>query len=155
MSRLMKKAIVLGTIGFWMGLAISFCMYFLLNDNDQANIVFTADDFVKLMVGGIYGSMPMGGMVIYEIEEWSIFRATATHFVITFTGLVLLAVIQGWFNLSNPVFWIISVFCLLAYILIWLFNYLSFKRHVNEMNKVIREIHSSKAGEQGHQENLF
>ena len=144
MNRLVKKGLVLGTIGFWIGLAIGISINFLSGLQSDEPIVFTLADFLKMMVGGIYGFMPMGAQVIYEIDEWSIFKATATHFAITFLGFMLLAAVQGWLRPDNPVFWIISFFFILCYFLIWLFNYLKYKRDISKMNEDIKEIRSNK-----------
>ncbi|SEL07034.1 Protein of unknown function [Butyrivibrio sp. ob235] len=144
MNRLIKKGIVLATIGFWIGLAIGVFISFLANGNADGPMVFTGEIFLKLLAGGIYGAIPMGGSVMYEIEEWSIFRATATHFVITFSGFIILAAVQGWLRLDNPVFWIISVAFQVCYFLIWLFNYLAYRKYIREMNDDIRAIRSNK-----------
>ena len=41
---------------------------------------------------------------------------------------------MGWFSLSDPVFWIVVGTMVAVYILIWLLQYLSYRRQIREMN---------------------
>ena len=38
---------------------------------------------VQSVVSGFFGAICMGGTVVYDIEKWSILKATITHFFIT------------------------------------------------------------------------
>ena len=63
-----------------------------------------------------------------------------------FALYILIAFGMGWFRLDDPVFWIVMGAMLLAYILIWLFQYLSCKRKIREMNRDLIRM-KSKPGE--------
>jgi Flp pilus assembly protein TadB len=76
----------------------------------------------------------MGSSVVYGIEKWSIARATATHFLLVFALYFFLVISMGWFSLSDPVFWIVVGTMVAVYILIWLLQYLSYRRQIREMN---------------------
>ena len=124
---LWKKATLLGLAGFVIGAAIVICLVLLDSQPLQGA-------FAHIVIGGIYGAVAMGSSVVYGIEKWSIARATATHFLLVFALYFLLVISTGWFSLSDPVFWIVVGTMVAVYILIWLLQYLSYRRQIREMN---------------------
>lgn len=124
---LWKKATLLGLAGFVIGAAIVICLVLLDSQPLQGA-------FAHIVIGGIYGAVAMGSSVVYGIEKWSIARATATHFLLVFALYFLLVISMGWFSLSDPVFWIVVGAMVAVYILIWLIQYLSYRRQILEMN---------------------
>ena len=124
---LWKKATLLGLAGFVIGAAIVICLVLLDSQPLQGA-------FAHIVIGGIYGAVAMGSSVVYGIEKWSIARATATHFLLVFALYFLLVISMGWFSLSDPVFWIVVGTMVAVYILIWLIQYLSYRRQILEMN---------------------
>ena len=124
---LWKKATLLGLAGFVIGAAIVICLVLLDSQPLQGA-------FAHIVTGGIYGAVAMGSSVVYSIEKWSIARATATHFLLVFALYFLLVISMGWFRLSDPVFWIVVGTMVAVYILIWLIQYLSYRRQIREMN---------------------
>ena len=124
---LWKKATLLGLAGFVIGAAIVICLVLLDSQPLQGA-------FAHIVIGGIYGAVAMGSSVVYGIEKWSIARATATHFLLVFALYFFLVISMGWFSLSDPVFWIVVGTMVAVYILIWLIQYLSYRRQIREMN---------------------
>lgn len=124
---LWKKATLLGLAGFVIGAAIVICLVLLDSQPLQGA-------FAHIVIGGIYGAVAMGSSVVYGIEKWSIARATATHFLLVFALYFFLVISMGWFSLSDPVFWIVVGAMVAVYILIWLIQYLSYRRQIREMN---------------------
>ena len=124
---LWKKATLLGLAGFVIGAAIVICLVLLESQPLQGA-------FTHVFIGGIYGAVAMGSSVVYGIEKWSIARATATHFLLVFALYFLLVISMGWFSLSDPVFWIVVGVMVAGYILIWLLQYLFFRRQIRKMN---------------------
>ena len=80
-----------------------------------------------------------GSSAIYGIDEWSIARATITHFVITMGTFYTVAFTLGWFYPSDPVCWIMTVVCIVGYFMIWLVQYQIFKGKVKKMNEELRK----------------
>ena len=133
---LWKKAALSALAGFVIGALIS--VGFIL-----ANGHGLPETFPHIFMGGFYGAVAMGSSVMYEIENWSITRATVTHFLVVFALYSLLVRIMGWFTLDNPVFWIVVAVMALAYVLIWLLQYRSCKRRIREMNNELARIRSN------------
>lgn len=125
---LWKKTMLLGLAGFVLGVLI--CIGFMLARSSEG----LKAAFPNLVISGIYGAVAMGSSIVYDVEKWSITRATATHFLLVFALYFLLVLSMGWFSLSDPVFWIVVGAMVAVYILIWLIQYLSYRRQIREMN---------------------
>lgn len=125
---LWKKTMLLGLAGFVLGVLI--CIGFMLARSSEG----LKAAFPNLVISGIYGAVAMGSSIVYDVEKWSITRATATHFLLVFALYFLLVLSMGWFSLSDPVFWIVVGAMVAVYILIWLLQYLSYRRQIREMN---------------------
>jgi hypothetical protein len=128
-----KKAVLLGALGYAIGIVIG-VVIFLLNSSRSF-----AEALPYILLSGIPGAIAMGSTVIYEIEKWSISRATFTHFLITFSSIYLVGFALEWFRFGDPVFWLFTATMIAAYILIWLIQYLAYKRQVRKMNEDLQK----------------
>ena len=81
----------------------------------------------------------MGSSIVYDIEKWSIARATVTHFLLVFALYFLLVISMKWFRLEDPLFWIIVGCMAVAYVIIWLIQYLACRRKIREMNDSLNQ----------------
>ena len=132
---LWKKATLLGLTGFVLGIMI-WAGFALMSGSSEG----LRDAFPHLLLGGLYGAMAMGSSVAYAVEKWSIARATATHFLLMFGLYCLLVLSMGWFRIEDPVFWIVIAVMAVGYVLIWLLQYLAYKRKVQQMNDDLRML---------------
>ncbi len=136
MSNVLKKGFVLGACGFAMGVFIGICMCAV-----SGGVEFTPINVFYLLVGGLYGAWAMGGSAVYDIEEWSILRCTLTHFISTLLAFYLMGTIQGgWLVIGSTVFWIVTAAFVVCYFIIWLVQYLKYKREVRIMNEELKEF---------------
>ncbi len=142
MNKLVKDAIILGSIGFVAGLLVSFVIYFFSGalTMEGPNNVSTTRLALKILVGGLQGALAMSTTVFYSIESWSLLMATLTHFVVTMAGLMIMASIQGWLNFADRTFILILILMLIIYALIWVLQYISYRRTLKEMNEEIHRI---------------
>lgn len=134
---LWKKGTLLGLAGFVIGSLIGICL--MLTGSQSFR-----EALPHILLGGIYGAAAMGSSVVYSIEKWSVARATVTHFLFVFLLYALLAVSLDWFRPDDPVFWIVMAAMAAGYVLVWLLQYLSYRRKVQEMNDSLKKW---KAGE--------
>ena len=135
---LWKKATLLGLAGFALGV-LTGIGFMLARSSEGLKAAFP-----NLLLSGIYSAVVTGSSIVYDIEEWSIARATATHFLLSFSLYFLLVLSMGWFRLDDPVFWIVIAVMAVIYVLIWLFQYLSYKRKIREMNHDLKIWKSTK-----------
>lgn len=130
---MVKKATLLGLIGYIAGCVIAVC--FALQDDS-----FTfASALPHILLGGIPGAIAMGTSVIYDIEKWSLLRATATHFLITMGVIFLACFVLKWFEPWSAPFWLMLAAELIGYVLVWLIMYLCYKSQVRKLNELLKE----------------
>ncbi len=128
-----RKAILLGLIGYIAGCVIGFC-FALRNES------FTfAGALPDILLGGIPGAIAMGSSVIYDIEKWSLLRATVTHFLIVMGAMLLACFVLKWFEPWSTPFWIMLAAELAGYIIIWLIMHQCYKAKVRKLNEMLRE----------------
>lgn len=128
-----RKAILLGLIGYIAGCVIGFC--FALR-NESFTFVGALPD---ILLGGIPGAIAMGSSVIYDVEKWSILRATVTHFLITMGAILIGCFVLKWFKPWSALFWIMLAAELAGYILIWLIMHQCYRAKVRKLNEMLRE----------------
>ncbi|MCR5234751.1 MAG: DUF3021 domain-containing protein [Lachnospiraceae bacterium] len=97
-------------------------------------------EMLRQIVGSmIYGGIAMGSSVFYEIENWGIVRATSSHYLLTMSSFLVANYILGWFGTGGVL--IITFICMtVAYIIIWLIQYSTYKRQIREINKELEML---------------
>lgn len=128
-----KKAMLLGLIGYIAGCVIALC-FALQNENFSF-----VSALPGILLGGIPGTIAMGSTVIYDIEEWSLLRATVTHFMIVMGAMLLACFVLKWFEPWSAPFWIMLAAELVGYAIVWLIMYLCYKKQVRRLNKLLKE----------------
>lgn len=147
----MKKQILLrSAIGFPVGVCISnlillviaLCIGTYAPCAPGCTALFgseTAGATAQFLLSGLVGAVFAGSSVIWEVETWSLFRATATHFCITtplFWGASLLL---GWcgLNLWGMLLYLGIFLCI--YLSIWLSQYSIYRRKIRKINQKLQE----------------
>lgn len=97
---------------------------------------------LKQIIGSmIYGAIAMGGSVVYEIESWSIVRATSTHYILTMSSFLIANYLLEWFG--NGIWLAVAFICMtMGYLIIWLVQSALFSRRVKEMNEELEKLRS-------------
>ena len=131
--------LILGSIGAVMGFAICLIISFLTSD-PETETLSAGMKVLYIAVGALQGAIAMGATVVYQMESWSIARATVTHFLITFAAYFAMGYIQGWLELGSAVFWITTAVMIVIYFIIWLANYISYKRTIRKMNEELEKF---------------
>lgn len=137
---LWKKATLLGLAGFAAGALISIGFGLAGSPDGRLNASFS-----DMLAGGLFSAVMLGSSIMYEIESWSIARATATHFLLAFGLYFLVVRAMGWFSLDDPVFWTVVAVMAAGYVLVWLFQYLAYRRKIREMNEDLEKWKSGEA----------
>ena len=128
-----KKAMLLGLIGYIAGCIVGLCFSL------QSESFTLAGALPHILLGGIPGAIAMGTAVIYGIEEWSLLRATVTHFLIVMGAMLLACFVLKWFEPWSTPFWIMLAAELVGYVIVWLIMYLGYKKQVRKLNKLLKE----------------
>ncbi|MBR5407625.1 MAG: DUF3021 domain-containing protein [Lachnospiraceae bacterium] len=140
MNKLLKRALILGCIGFFLGTAIGFFMYCITDVKTLWEQPFNGHSMFKLLVGGLQGFLAMSTTVVYDIESWSIARSTFTHFVITAGGFFTMGYFQEWLIPGDIFFCIMAVSFVVVYFIIWLIQYLIYLHNIKQMNNDLEKM---------------
>ena len=95
---------------------------------------------LKQIIGSmIYGAIAMGGSIVYEIERWSVVRATATHYILTMSSFLVINHLLGWFGTG---IWLVVAFVglTLGYVIIWIVQSVQYSREVKNMNDELEQL---------------
>lgn len=142
-----KKALIYGVIGLFVGLFVGNLISFLSSDHV---FPWVAPEFAQQIGNGtvafllqslIYaldGAVCMGGMVLYDIDEWSLLRATLTHYVIVVLAYLLMSLLLCFSNSVWETLIILGIMTVIFFI-IWLIIYLVYRKQVKELNELNRK----------------
>lgn len=139
MEGIWKRAVILGAVGMILGIFVGAGFWYLFPHESMDDSEVMRQLVLHLLLSGVFGMVANGSSAIYGIDEWSIARATITHFVITMGTFYTVAFTLGWFYPSDPVCWIMTVVCIVGYFMIWLVQYQLFKGKVKRMNEELRK----------------
>ena len=139
MEVIWKKAVILGAIGMILGIFIGAGFWYLMSGEAPETSTSLNAMMLHLLLSGVLGMVANGSSVIYEIEEWSIVRATITHFIIAMGVFYVIAFTLRWFSPSDPACWIMSAIMVIVYFTIWMVQSLIFKHKVKRMNEELRK----------------
>lgn len=147
----MKKQILLrSAIGFPIGvcvssliiLVISFCIGTYAPCSPGCTALFgseTAGATAQFLLSGLVGSVFAGSSVIWEVESWSLFRATATHFCMVTPLFWVVSLLLGWCDLSLWGMLLYLGIFLCIYLSIWLSQYSVYRRKIQKINQKLQE----------------
>lgn len=93
---------------------------------------------LQTLLSGLLGAVAMGLSAVYEIESWSIAKATLIHFSVTIMVFYLTAFFLKWWSLRLSFFMLVPF--LIAYFTIWMVNYVIYRKRVNEINEALNEM---------------
>lgn len=137
MNKAMRKGLLLGAAGLVAGAGIGAGILYLLEPaaytSDAGKVLLYA------LLSGIYGALAMGFSAVYDIERWSITRATVTHFAVTLGGMYGLGFALGWLSVKGWEFWLVTAMFIVCYFIIWLVQYMIFRQNVRKMNRELKE----------------
>ncbi len=138
MNGLLKSALRRGAIGFALGMLVDAGILCAVSPGMFAGEASPGALITCLVTSGLYGALGMGATVTYDIERWSISRATLTHLFIALGGMYALGLAQGWLTFSVYGFLVPTLGFIAAYFLIWLVQCLSYRRKVSQMNRTMK-----------------
>ncbi len=131
-----NKAVFMSTLGFSLGLMIGAVMYVIFaSDAEMSN---RGALMAQLIGSGIYGAIAMGGTVVYEIESWSLLRATLTHYITTFASFFVAAFSLKWFDGLGML--IAFLLFSAAYFVVWIIQYITWKQEIRKINEELSEM---------------
>ena len=149
-----KQLFKSGTSGILIGLAVSMVMsliwapnYMPLNPHSGIGQWMTSHQ--------VHGSMVLAyclitwfaigilfevASYIFRKAEWSLLRATLTHYALTCLGFIPIATLSGWFPLRLTFYLELVIEFSLIYLLVWVFSYWKMKKDIEQLNKELKHL---------------
>ena len=131
-----NKAIFLTMLGITIGMLAGAVIYILVAPPED--LLNRGRLMAQLIGSGIYGGIAMGGSAVYEIEKWSLLRATLTHYITTFVSFFVANFLLGWFDGLAVLIAFLAFSG--AYFIIWIIQYTSWKREIRKINEDLSEM---------------
>jgi hypothetical protein len=89
---------------------------------------------LQTALGALFGMIALGGMCVYDIETWSLLRASLVHCLLVLVSYLIVGLILRWFSADAASILIVSGIILAVYAVIWLCMYIAWKREMRKMN---------------------
>ena len=152
-KKMKKKLVIHLIVGFVVGGGVGNLLAFLFSlasgGNGEAYGIVSAQLTEKIGFGGaialqtilcaLFGMGSIGGMLLYEIDKWSLAKATIVHYVLIESCFVGCSFILHWFPMQF-VYYAISIGAMtVGFFIIWVCMYLAWKREVRKMNEELDE----------------
>lgn len=93
----------------------------------------------QTVLGAFLGVMANGGMCFFDIEEWSLLRASVAHCSLILVTFIIVGLLLRWFSFDIIPILIMACMIFFVYALIWLIMYAIWKREIREMNRLAEE----------------
>lgn len=149
MHKMKKKLIIHPVVGFVVGAGVGNLIAFLFSVLSGGHGIVAAELVAKTgaagaialqtFLSGILGLVSIGGMLLYEIDKWSLAKATIVHFVSIAACFVGTSLILHWFPLQF-VYYVIALGAMaVGFMIIWVCMYLAWKKEVKKMNEELEE----------------
>lgn len=153
-----KRLMTTALIGFAYGVVLVNIFTLLINYLAQGEWLLCMPELTNSMgrykaailqtvLGGLFGMVSYGGSCVFEIEKWSLLRATVVHYLMILITYLLIGRVLYWYSFEVISILVLSVILFLAYAAIWCTMYLSWKRKVCGMNKLMEEYKNKDAKE--------
>lgn len=92
---------------------------------------------LQYLLSGVLGAACAAGSVVWETEDWSIFKQTVIHFFILSLSMLPIAYFTYWMaHTAAGIAGYFGIF-IAIYFLKWLVQYLSWKRRIQIINNRI------------------
>lgn len=148
-----KKIFTRLLIGFLAGAAgghlISFMMsifgggpLYVISDELEAKTGLLLGIVLQTVLAGLYGAICVGGTLLYDIDSWSLLRATVVHYLSIMISFTAVSLILCWLSFDIIVFLIIWGTFTAVFAIIWLIMYIKWKIDVRKMNRELESFQS-------------
>ncbi|MGI6326759.1 MAG: DUF3021 domain-containing protein [Saccharofermentanales bacterium] len=94
---------------------------------------------VQTILAAIFGMVALGGMCLFDIEKWSLLRASVVHCALILFTYIIVGLLLHWFSFDIIPILIMACIIIFVYALIWLIMYIAWKREIRQMNRLAEE----------------
>lgn len=128
----LRRGLIFG--GF--GPIIAGIVFLCISIFEQVNLS-GIDVFIAIISTYLLSFVHAGASVFNQIEEWSLLKSTAVHFITLYVVYVLCYIVNSWIPFSWVAILIFTLVFILIYLIVWLIVLTIIRHTTNEMNKKI------------------
>lgn len=142
-----KKILIRSIIGFLLGMVLGNLIMIFLSGGTfpwaPDTLILRFGSIQKVMIlqtlfSGLMGAIAMGGSVVYEMDDWSLFSVTGIHYLLTMGSFLVISSVMDWCS-DAKTYLVIIVLMTVAYVLVWLIMYVIYSRQVQELNELLEQ----------------
>lgn len=94
---------------------------------------------IQTLLSGIVGSAFSMGSLVWDIDSWSLAKQTGVYFAIACVALFPISYYANWMPHSVPgAIFYVGMF-VLVFVLVWIAQYMSYKKQIAEVNARIKQ----------------
>ena len=98
---------------------------------------------LEAFFSGLHGAICMAGVVLYDLESWSMTRVVITHYLIIMASFLSIGGFLGWISLTPASIAISALLMAAGYFIVWIIMYIRYSSEVNVLNEILnKEQHS-------------
>lgn len=144
------KALKLAGLGFLMGMAMG---VFILVAIGLANggtlsypeplLAITGSEAGALLahtlLSGVYGAIPMAGVVLYELDSWGLLKQAVVHYLSYTVAFMVIGVLAGWISPSPADIGIVAGIFMVGHAIIWFVMFTRYKKETEQLNVLLEK----------------
>jgi len=96
----------------------------------------------QMLISGVFGAIPMGGVIVYEFDSWGLLKQAVVHYVTYTAAFLLFGSFAGWVEAPADMALVAGIF-LVGHCIIWLVMYARCKAATDELNELLQEAKQS------------
>ena len=147
----MKKSLITRSlIGFAIGAVVVHIITLLVNYFGRGQYLICMPELterlglagaiiVQTVLAAIFGMIAFGGTCLFDIEKWSLLRASVAHCALILVAYIIVGLLLHWFSFNIIPMLIMVGIMIFVYALIWLIMYAVWKREIRQMNRLAEE----------------
>ena len=105
-SRILRRAL----LGFLVGIAVGNLIVIISGFITEGKILLFDSSLLEktgseagaflmqTLLSGLYGAIGMGGAIVYELEDWSLLKASVIHYLLSTLSFYPIALYLGWMS---------------------------------------------------------
>jgi hypothetical protein len=144
------KALQLAALGFLMGMVVGVSIVIAISFADGGGSLVLPSVLLErtgseagallaqMLVSGVYGAIPMAGVIVYEFDSWGLLKQAIVHYATYTAAFLLIGSLAGWVETLQGMVLVAGIF-LVGHCIIWLVMYARCKAATDELNKLLQE----------------
>lgn len=93
----------------------------------------------QMLLSGVYGAIPMAGVMFYELDEWGLLKQAVVHYATYTVAFLAIGVVVGWVDPTLADMGLMAGIFAVCHAVIWFIMYSRYKAETKELNALLQE----------------